>query len=144
MSNVKKVMVPLLVLVLLLAFLPLSAAAEGESPVTTDQYTAEDWDPDTTVHHLVTSSDYNKVYTCPVRKNSVEIKFSKSEGPASAILKVEIKNADGQWEALEETKAVDLAHTVSFDLGGPYRYRVYAVSTAGDSGTCYFELDAEP
>ena len=141
-----KKLIPLVALVLLLASLPMVAVAESETSaptVPTDQYIEEESTDSintTSVTAKVNTGSYTEIYSCPVRKSSVDIKFTRTTGPTTVKLMVEI-DTGSSWEALTTTKSVNVGHTVTFDLGGNYKYRVYALATAGISGTCDFELE---
>ena len=69
--------------------------------------------------------EITEVYTCPVRKSSVYMKFAGTFGITKMKVWIQVFK-DGEWVNAANTEGIQLGGTIAFVFDAPYRYRIFA------------------
>ncbi len=65
------------------------------------------------------------LYTCPVRKSTVYMKFGPSWGPEGLKVWIQVYK-DGGWVNAANMEPLYTAETIAFVFDEPHRYRIFA------------------
>ena len=74
--------------------------------------------------------EYTEIYTCPVRKSTVYMKFDETWGILKMRVWIQVLK-DGEWVNAASTESLQLASTIAFVFDAPYRYRFLAKRLKG-------------